>query len=179
MGAALGRLPRELESAGANYLAVAYTSEGIALRESQIQLPIMVMNPDRGSIPALIQYELQPRNFQPGFLEAYLKIARLSEWDTYPIHIKLETGMARLGFREEQLPALCQVLSHEPYIQIHSVLSHLASADTPEEDALATGKSQHFSPWPTTCMSNSACIFPGIYSTPKESFAFPSMPLRW
>ena len=136
-GSGTWEIARELESAGANYLAVAYTSEGIALRESQIQLPIMVMNPDRGSIPALIQYELQPEISNLAFLEAYLKIARLSEWDTYPIHIKLETGMGRLGFREEQLPALCQVLSHEPYIQIHSVLSHLASADTPEEDAFS------------------------------------------
>ena len=137
-------IARELADAGADYLAVAYTSEGIALRESQIQLPIMVMNPNKESIPSLIQYRLQPEISNLDFLEAYIKEARLSEWTSYPLHLKLETGMGRLGFKEKHLFQLCAFLVQEPRVQIVSMLSHLAAADDPREDEFSHQQVQAF-----------------------------------
>ena len=137
-------IARELEAAGADYLAVAYTSEGIALRESQIHLPIMVMNPDIDSIPGLLQYQLEPEvsNFQ--FLNAYIQLARLSEGQVYPIHLKLETGMGRLGFVQEELGQLGQILAGEPLIQVVSLMSHLVAADNPDEDDFSHEQARRF-----------------------------------
>lgn len=137
-------IARELEAAGADYLAVAYTSEGIALRESQIHLPIMVMNPDIDSIPALLQYQLEPEVSNFRFLSTYIRLARLSEGDTYRIHLKLETGMGRLGFVLEELDQLGQILAEEPLIQVISLMSHLVAADDPKEDAFSHEQARRF-----------------------------------
>jgi len=110
-----------------DYLAVAYTDEGVQLRESGITLPIMVMNPSRDSFAKIQQYHLQPEIYSPEILAACLAVTNKAA--VLPIHIKLDTGMHRLGFTEEDLPALIQTLKANPQVQVVSTFSHLAGAD--------------------------------------------------
>lgn len=133
-GSGTWEIAQALEREGANYLVVAYSSEAIALRQNHIRLPIMVMNPDLSSIEDLIQFGIEPEVSNFVFLERYVRAARLAGLTSYPLHLKLETGMGRLGFSEKDLDQLCEYLLQHPDIQLVSVMSHLAAADEPGED---------------------------------------------
>ncbi|MEM6800689.1 MAG: alanine racemase [Bacteroidota bacterium] len=133
-GSGTWEIAEVLEAEGATYLAVAYASEGIELRKAGIKLPIMVMNPDERSVENLLQYAIEPEVSNFSFLRKYLKAARLSETSKARIHIKLETGMGRLGFVKEELPSLLETISQYPDLEVISILSHLAAAEDPSED---------------------------------------------
>ncbi|WNJ21240.1 bifunctional UDP-N-acetylmuramoyl-tripeptide:D-alanyl-D-alanine ligase/alanine racemase [Pontibacter sp. G13] len=133
-GSGSWEIAHELVREGADYLAVAYASEGIELRKNQISVPIMVMNPDESSIEALIQFDIEPEISQLAFLRKYVRAARLADLQSYPIHLKLETGMGRLGFSEADLPELVEFISQQPDLKIVSAMSHLAAADDPDSD---------------------------------------------
>lgn len=135
-----------LEYQRVSYLGVAYINEGVALRKAGISLPIMVMNPDQKSFGAMIRYRLEPNIYSHKVLEELLlKLGQLELKKPYPIHIKLDTGMHRLGFEEEELERLIERLKAETgLVKVHSVFSHLASADDPEEDAFTRGQIQQF-----------------------------------
>ena len=143
-GSGTWEIAQILEQEGATYLTVAYASEGIELRQDGIRLPIMVMNPDESSIESLIQFSLEPEVSNFSFLEKYLRAARLAELNTYRMHLKLETGMGRLGFIEDDLPKLIHIFSLHPDVEIVSVLSHLAAADDPSEDAFTFAQVERF-----------------------------------
>lgn len=143
-GSGTWEIAQELEKEGATYLAVAYASEGIELREAGINLPIMVMNPDRSSIEALLRFDVEPEVSNLDFLQRYLRAARLAGLPSYRLHLKLETGMGRLGFVEKDIPALVEFLSQYPDAQVISVMSHLAAADVPTEDAFSQQQVQRF-----------------------------------
>ncbi|MDW3651572.1 MAG: alanine racemase [Bacteroidia bacterium] len=143
-GSGTWEIAQVLEQEGATYLTVAYASEGIELRQDGIRLPIMVMNPDESSIESLIQFSLEPEVSNFSFLDKYLKAARLAELSRYRIHLKLETGMGRLGFVEEDLSKLIDLFSLYPDLEIVSVLSHLAAADDPSEDAFSHAQIERF-----------------------------------
>jgi len=115
-----------------DYLGVAFADEGIELCKAGIELPIMVMNPEMTSFQSIIQYGLEPEIYSFRGLKAFLKIAEEKQLENYPIHIKINTGMNRLGFDSEMLPELVEVLSHSKRVMIKSILSHLASSDVPE-----------------------------------------------
>ncbi|HEY4651137.1 MAG TPA: bifunctional UDP-N-acetylmuramoyl-tripeptide:D-alanyl-D-alanine ligase/alanine racemase, partial [Pontibacter sp.] len=111
-----------------DYLAVAYVDEGVLLRENGITLPIMVMNPSPDSFAKLHQHHLEPEIYSLELLELYLK--DLPDTATrYRIHLKLDTGMHRLGFTSEDFEALFQLLKQYPQVQVMSTFSHLAGAD--------------------------------------------------
>ncbi|MEM7657181.1 MAG: bifunctional UDP-N-acetylmuramoyl-tripeptide:D-alanyl-D-alanine ligase/alanine racemase [Bacteroidota bacterium] len=137
-------IAQTLEQVGADYLAVAFASEAIELRQANIRLPIMVMNPDLSSIEALIRYQIEPEVSNVSFLRQYLRAAKLAGLAPIPLHLKLETGMGRLGFKEEDLPQLVELFLQQPDLQVVSVLSHLAAADLPEEDAFSQQQIQRF-----------------------------------
>jgi Alr-MurF fusion protein len=112
----------------ADYLAVAYADEGVDLRQHGISLPLMVMNPAPDAFQKLRQYHLEPEIYSFELLEAYLQAAR--EAPLPAIHLKLDTGMRRLGFAEEDLPVLCQLLKENAdHLRVASALTHLAGAD--------------------------------------------------
>lgn len=110
-----------------DYLAVAYVDEGVALRENGITLPIMVMNPSPDSFPKLRQYSLEPEIYALEQLQAF--VASLEPDVKYKIHLKLDTGMHRLGFEEQDFEALFALLERHPQVQVASTFSHLAGAD--------------------------------------------------
>ncbi|MBB6609967.1 bifunctional UDP-N-acetylmuramoyl-tripeptide:D-alanyl-D-alanine ligase/alanine racemase [Pontibacter sp. Tf4] len=111
-----------------DYLAVAYADEGVLLRENGITLPIMVMNPSPDSFAKLRQYNLEPEIYSLELLQLYLNDLP-AEGPRHRIHLKLDTGMHRLGFTPEDFDALFPVLQQHPQVQVVSTFTHLAGAD--------------------------------------------------
>jgi alanine racemase len=136
-----------LEFQRADYLAVAYPDEGIALREAGISLPIMVMNPAPDSFELLRRYRLEPEIYSFERLYDYLSTftpnqkpenqqpqPRNPQPEMPPIHLKLDTGMRRLGFEEADMPALAALIAQH-HLPVASLMTHLAAADAPAHDA--------------------------------------------
>ena len=126
-----------LQFSGVDYLAVAYADEGMELRRAGVNLPIMVMNPDAESIISMIENRLEPEIFSFRILHQFIEaLQKRSGFDTEQlnIHIKLDTGMHRLGFEEQDLLELTRQLNLHPQIGIASVFSHLAASSDPEHD---------------------------------------------
>ena len=132
-GSGATEIPRFLEQEKVDYLGVAYTDEGITLRKKGVTMPIVVMNPEPETFMDLIKYNLEPEVYSLEMLDELVKDLIVSDKKEYPIHIKLETGMNRLGFLPTQLPQLVQYLYAQPEVYIKSVFSHLSSADDRNE----------------------------------------------
>lgn len=126
-----------LEHHKVDYLGVAFADEGISLKNAGIHLPIMVLNPETTSFSAIIQHQLEPEIYSLKGLNAFLKIAAQKKLKNYPIHIKLDTGMHRLGFEAEQLQELIAILKDNKTIQVKSILSHMATSDDLEHHEFA------------------------------------------
>jgi alanine racemase len=123
-------IARLLEFHNVEYLAVAYADEGIKLRESGVKLPIMVMNPMPEVLQNLIQFKLEPEIYNFRILEEWIQIIEnQAEEDIPSIHLKLDTGMHRLGFFNQELERLVGILRNQPKIKVASVFSHMAAAD--------------------------------------------------
>ena len=112
-----------------DYLAVAYADEGITLRKAGIKLPIMVMSPDLLSLETLVGYSLEPEIFSFSHLNAFIALLEKMDIQEYAIHLKLDTGMHRLGFNPEDLKEITHLITESKRIRIASVFSHLAAAD--------------------------------------------------
>ena len=123
-----------LQHEGVDYLAVAFADEGVLLRERGITMPVVVLNADADSFDVMIANRLEPEIYSFHSLDAFEAAAEHAGESRYPIHIKLDTGMHRLGFVEEELPALCERLRATTQVQVATVFSHLNCADMPEED---------------------------------------------
>jgi len=121
-----------LEHQKVDYLGVAFADEGIALKNGGIKLPIMVLNPESTSFPSIIQYQLEPEIYSLKGLNAFLKIAREKNLKDYPIHIKIDTGMHRLGFENNTIDELIATLKGNSTVRVQSILSHLATSDDPK-----------------------------------------------
>ncbi len=119
-----------LQHTHVNYFAVAYADEGVELRKNGITTPVMVMNPEPQSFEQMLQYNLEPEIFSFSVLEQFANHVSLNNKQaTFPIHIKLDTGMHRLGFEEEEIPSLIQKLKQYSFLQVKSFFSHLAASD--------------------------------------------------
>jgi alanine racemase len=116
------------------YLAVAYTDEGIELRKAGITLPIMVMNIDSSAFDSIINYNLEPEIFSFALLHDFTEYLKKSETENYPVHIKIDTGMHRLGFIEDETHSLCNEILNNHFIQVKSIFSHFAASENPAED---------------------------------------------
>ncbi|MBL0064509.1 MAG: bifunctional UDP-N-acetylmuramoyl-tripeptide:D-alanyl-D-alanine ligase/alanine racemase [Bacteroidetes bacterium] len=117
-----------------DYLAVAYSDEGVELRTAGITLPIMVMNPEVQSFEAMIRYRLEPEIYNFRLLNQLNEVLRKHDGDPFRIHIKLDTGMRRLGFEEGDINELVVRLRNNKNIRVESVFSHLAASDEAEHD---------------------------------------------
>jgi alanine racemase len=116
-----------------DYLGVAFVDEGVELRKKGITIPIIVMNPEQHSYETVIEYNLEPEIYSFRVLELFYQAVQRSGYDKkYPIHIKLETGMHRLGFKDLELDQLSEILS-DKNLKVQSIFSHLSSADIPDE----------------------------------------------
>ena len=109
-----------------DYLGVAYVDEGVDLRKNGIHLPIMVMNPTQEGLKKAIEYNLEPEIFSLSILRALIETAKS---ESVRIHLKLETGMNRLGFKPNEVDQLIALLKENQQIQVKSIFTHLAGAD--------------------------------------------------
>ncbi len=122
-----------LQFHGVDYLAVAYTDEGVSLRQNGVYLPIMVMNPTENDFEQLITYSLEPEIYSPKILKRFSEYIDNQNISS-KIHLKLDTGMHRLGFEQEQLSGLIQTLQSNPNLWVSTIFSHLAAADEDKFD---------------------------------------------
>ena len=129
-----------LEHHKVDYLGVAFADEGISLKNAGITLPIMVLNPETTSFSSIIQYKLEPEIYNLKGLNAFLKIAEKRKLKHFPIHIKLDTGMHRLGFEEENLDELIATLKDNNFVTVKSILSHMATSDDLEHQEFANSQ---------------------------------------
>lgn len=128
-------IARTLQHIGINYLAVAYADEGVELRDANITLPVMVMNPEEDAFDDIIHYRLEPELYSFKVLMAFIdRLDKLGITEAYPVHIKIDTGMHRLGFEEHEIEKLVIVLKNAPQLQVSSVFSHLVGSDNVELD---------------------------------------------
>ncbi len=123
------QIAKTLQHQGAAYLAVAVIDEGVELRQAGITMPIMVMNPIGTNYKALFENNIEPSIFSLREFNLLLENARRYGYHNYPVHIKLDTGMHRLGFIEGELPRLIDTLNSQSHLKVASVFSHLATAD--------------------------------------------------
>ncbi len=117
-----------------DYLAVAYADEGTELRKSGISLPVLVLNVDEAAFEVIAEYNLEPELFSFHIIRAFDRYLLQQGIQKYPVHIKLDTGMHRLGFEEPDLPDLISFLQSTNRLAVKSVLSHLAAGESQEED---------------------------------------------
>lgn len=127
-------LAKTLQNQGAAYLAVAVIDEGAELRRSGITMPIIAMNPIGTNYKALFDNRIEPSVFSIRELNLLLANAGKYGIKDYPIHIKLDTGMHRVGFLEEELPSLIEALAKTDAVKVASIFSHLATADCLDQD---------------------------------------------
>lgn len=135
-GGGSNQIASVLQHIKADYLAVAYTDEGIELRKSGITLPIMVMNPDSESFEKLFEYHLEPQIYSIRILKSLIDFvsSNKNKNQLFAIHIKIDTGMHRLGLDTEDINTTISLIKPNSQIIIKSILSHLAASENPEFD---------------------------------------------
>ena len=133
-----------MQRAGADYLAVAYPVEGLELRRNGISLPVIVLTAGTDFYPEIIETRLEPSIPNLYSLRAFAAQLRELGLKDYPIHIKLDTGMHRLGFMTGELQELIDYLNATPEVKVKSVFSHLCVAEDPSQDAFTLGQIELF-----------------------------------
>jgi len=138
-------IARLLQDNGVEYLAVAYADAGFELRNSGITMPIMVLNPEIRAYSAMIRYDLEPQIFSFSTLEAFRKAIKESGIaPPYPIHIKINTGMNRLGFNVDEINRLGNILSQWPELKVRAVFTHLAASNDKAMDDMTAKQIAEF-----------------------------------
>ncbi len=133
-GSGSEELAKFLEFKKVSFLAVAFVDEGVQLRKAGIKIPIIILNPDINGIPEMVKYQLEPEIYDLQQLEELISYLG-NQTSNFKIHLKMDTGMFRLGFVEEDLPQLCNLLiKHSAQINIQSIFSHLSSSEDPQDD---------------------------------------------
>lgn len=133
-GAGSYEIAKTLQGCGAACLAVAVVDEGVELRKNGITMPIMVMNPKVVDYGSLFSNRLEPEIYSMSMLREIINEARKRKVEKYPVHLKLDTGMHRMGFIETELTELVDILKASKEVRVGSVFSHLATADCPDMD---------------------------------------------
>ncbi|MDE6440971.1 MAG: alanine racemase, partial [Bacteroidales bacterium] len=130
-----------------DYITVAYADEGVSLREQGIRMPIMVVNAEPEGLASVLQYRLEPEIYSFRMLDLLRERLRqlpAGTADTVAIHVKLDTGMHRLGFEEADLERLLACLAEEPRLRVRSIFTHLATADDPSMDEYTLAQLRRF-----------------------------------
>lgn len=138
-------LANMLYNQGVDYLAVAFADEGVRLREQGIVTPIVVLNADSDSFDLMIANRLEPEIYSFNSLRTFVSAVKESSESAYPVHVKFDTGMHRLGFGEGDMDGLLEALLRErSAVVVRSVFSHLAAADDPSQDGFTRGQIEMF-----------------------------------
>lgn len=133
-GAGSYEIAKTLQEHRVDYLAVAVADEGSELRKAGITTNILIMNPEMTAFKTMFDYHLEPEVYSFGLLDALVREAEKQGITNYPIHIKIDTGMHRLGFLPEEIPALTECLKGQDAVIVRSVFSHLVGSDSVQFD---------------------------------------------
>ncbi len=128
----------------ADYLAVAVADEAAELRSAGITLPIIVMDPEVPALSKIIANNAEPNIYSFQSLEDFIRAAEEEGLEAYPIHIKIDSGMHRLGFSQADMPALCERLQRQKAVRVASIFSHLAGADEAQFDAFTLSQINNY-----------------------------------
>ncbi len=134
-----------LEKEKIDYLAVAYTNEGVSLRKVGIELPILVLHPQIENLENIINYNLEPNLYNFQIFQTFNELVKEKNLKDYPVHIKLNTGMNRLGFRMDDLNKLKNILKNLNHLKIRSIYSHLAASEDSQEKEFTQNQISVFS----------------------------------
>jgi len=134
-----------LEYNNVDYLGVAYVDEGVQLRNDGIRTPIMVMNPEMASYETLLRFDLEPEIYSTRTLEHFIHASEAIGKGPFKLHLKIDTGMHRLGLKEEDIPEALALLRSAPHVSVASVFSHLAASEDPQHDAFTQEQIDLFS----------------------------------
>ncbi len=126
-------IAKKLEELGIDYFAVAYVHEGVALRESGVSIPILVLHPQIGNLDLLITYDLEPSLYSLKVLRAFVIAAGRQGLMDYPVHLKFNTGLNRLGFWENDIDFIKKELAGHREVNVKGIFSHLAASDDLQE----------------------------------------------
>ena len=127
-----------------DYFAVAYAIEGIALREAGVETPILVLHPHIQNIASIVEYRLEPCLYNFRIFDAFLKLADEAPLMNYPIHLKFNTGLNRLGFWHTDIPTIIANLKETTHVKVASVFSHLAASEDLEEQDFTINQINNF-----------------------------------
>ena len=144
-GAGAVEVAKTLQDHRVDYLAVAVADEGVTLRKAGITQNIMIMNPEMTSFKTMFEYELEPEVYSFRLLDALIKAARKEGITGYPVHIKLDTGMHRLGFNTSlDVEKLIDILHHQQAVVPRSVFSHFVGSDSANFDEFSALQFERF-----------------------------------
>ena len=143
-GAGAIEIAKTLQDHRVDYLAVAVADEGVALRRAGITANIMVMNPEMTAFKTMFDYDLEPEVYNFRLLDALIKAARKEGITGWPVHIKLDTGMHRLGFDADEIDELIDRLKHQQAVIPRSVFSHFVGSDSDDFNAFSAQQFQLF-----------------------------------
>ncbi len=147
-GAGNVEIANTLQTNHVDYLTVAYTDEGVDLRQNGITLPIMVMNPEEESFDSIIKHRLEPDIYSLRILKMFTDVSRMYGDEPYPIHIELDTGMHRLGFLENDIEELgLRINELKDVVDVKSIFSHLACSEDPAMDDFTRRQISNFRQW--------------------------------
>ncbi len=118
-----------LQKSNVDYLAVAYVEEGVCLRNNGITLPILVLHPQINNLSLLVKYDLEPNIYSGKILTEFISISKKEKLNNYPIHLKFNTGLNRLGFLPNDVETVLAKIKNVSEIKIESVFSHLAASE--------------------------------------------------
>ncbi|MCS7036018.1 MAG: bifunctional UDP-N-acetylmuramoyl-tripeptide:D-alanyl-D-alanine ligase/alanine racemase [Saprospiraceae bacterium] len=141
-GSGAVEMARSLAVHQVDYLGVAYADEGIELRQGAVRLPILVLNPEPASFDAMMRYHLEPEIYSLSLLDEI--IHAVGKHRALSVHLKLDTGMHRLGFTADDLPEALARLRQHPNLHVQSVFSHLVASDDPQHDAFTHAQAAEF-----------------------------------
>ena len=125
---------KALQHQRCDYFAVAFADEGIELRKAGITTPIMVLNPEKSAYPSMIEYQLEPNIYSFDTIKSFSECVTSFGLTNYPIHLKIDTGMHRVGFIKEEVDKVIEIFKNNDHILIKSVFSHLAGSDESKFD---------------------------------------------
>jgi alanine racemase len=138
-------IAKALQFQHVDYLAVAVTDEGKELRQAGISIPIIVMSPEPHSFQQMIDYHLEPNLYSVQLAEDFAQAVHINALDQYPVHLKIDTGMNRLGLKTDaEIRQILHLLKNNPQLKVQSVFSHLAAADDPQYDLFTRDQIQKF-----------------------------------
>ncbi|GAA4310635.1 hypothetical protein GCM10023115_34040 [Pontixanthobacter gangjinensis] len=171
-------IAQKLEELGTDYFAVAYVEEGIRLRENGITKPILVLHPQFTHFEEIIEHCLEPNLYSQKTLRHFIEAAEKLKQKNYPVHLKLNTGLNRLGFDQPEIPEVLELINSTESLKVASIFSHLAASEDWQERDFTVGQIDLYRKMAWQIMENldyepilHICNTSGVINYPKAAFS--------